>query len=298
MRGQETEEGRKRRRQSSEELATVWGLPRGCKDRQCAVSVHTISGLCSLTDAGPPGDPREKCPHPHHALPPSPLTPFYWANCANCPEVLNEEGVAFTSSLWHCSFLLFSRRTWLGLGESLGKWSSKQPRCSIQHTAGSEDSNQVWVGRCWLLELGQAASQKVWGTCYWEVYALHVRLYLTLWPWKSWTHPAVVARPSWLFQICLNTDVAENVFGHRRGRDPRYQRWGIAPVNRVVSPHEGGQSFSWLENLVRGMDLTPTPHAGLSKYSTLPARLVQGRSIIWDSYSFSFILLRVGLLWL
>ena len=49
VRRRETEEGKKRRRLSLEELETVWGLPRGCKDRQCVVSVHTISGLCSLT---------------------------------------------------------------------------------------------------------------------------------------------------------------------------------------------------------------------------------------------------------
>ena len=71
-------------------------------------------------------------------------------------------------SLYVFSFTLFipplHKEDLTGFGESLGKWSSKQPRRSIQDTAGSEDSNQVWVGRCWLLELGQAASQQVWGT--------------------------------------------------------------------------------------------------------------------------------------
>ena len=54
VRWRETEEGKKRTRLSLEELETVWGLPRGCKDRQCVVSVHTISGLCSLTGCWSP----------------------------------------------------------------------------------------------------------------------------------------------------------------------------------------------------------------------------------------------------
>ena len=102
MRRRETEEGKKRTRQSLEELATV----RGCPGAVRTDSVWFLSTQSAVSvpwrGAGPPGDPLEKCPHPHHVLPPSPHTPFFWANC---PEVLNEECVDFMSSL--SFFLLF-----------------------------------------------------------------------------------------------------------------------------------------------------------------------------------------------
>ena len=84
------------------------------------------------------------------------------------PSPTESKRLFYTSvSLYVFSFTLFipplHKEDLTGFGGSLGKWSSKLPRRSIQHTAGSEDSNQVWVGRCWLLELGQAASQQVWG---------------------------------------------------------------------------------------------------------------------------------------
>ena len=99
--------GRRRKVKSARGRAwRSWRLSGGCPGAVRTDSVWFLSTQSAVSvpwrGAGPPGDPLEKCPHPHHVLPPSPHSPFFWANC---PEVLNEECVDFMSSL--SFFLLF-----------------------------------------------------------------------------------------------------------------------------------------------------------------------------------------------